>query len=103
MQPVCCKYNRKEMAVKLKKYIKKKNKFSKFTMEDVRLVHSMKPYLPIERFIKLYGYFNYKISKGKNVKYFYHLMEMAVESKFAVTGIPCPTCQTWGVPKNKQN
>jgi len=37
---------------------------SKFTMEDVKIAHSLKPYLSEKKFVRQFGYLNYKISKG---------------------------------------
>ena len=36
----------------------------KFTMEDVKIAHSLKPYLPEIKFIKQFAFLNLKISKG---------------------------------------
>jgi len=41
-----------------------KLKEKKFTMDDVVIAHSLKPYLPVEKFIKQFAFLNYKISKG---------------------------------------
>jgi hypothetical protein len=41
-----------------------KLKEKKFTMDDVAIAHSLKPYLPVEKFIKQFAFLNYKISKG---------------------------------------
>ena len=41
-----------------------KLKEKKFTMDDVTIAHSLKPYLPVEKFIKQFAFLNYKISKG---------------------------------------
>lgn len=37
---------------------------AKFTMEDVKAAHELKPYLPQKKFVKQFGFLNYKITKG---------------------------------------
>jgi len=39
-------------------------KDKKFSMEDVKAAHALKPYLPEKKFIKQFAFLNYKISKG---------------------------------------
>ena len=41
-----------------------KIKEKKFSMEDVRVAHALKPYLPVEKFIKQFAFLNLKISQG---------------------------------------
>jgi len=33
-------------------------------MEDVKAAHALKPYLPVEKFIKQFAFLNLKISQG---------------------------------------
>lgn len=42
-------------------------KDKKFSMEDVKAAHALKPYLPEKKFIKQFAFLNYKISKGWTV------------------------------------
>ena len=39
----------------------------KFTMEDVKIAHSLKPYLPEEKFLKQFAFLNLKITQGWNM------------------------------------
>jgi len=52
---------------------------NKFTMEDVNAAHSIKPYLPKKRFIKFFGFLNYKLSKGWSGQKIAKLIELCVE------------------------
>ena len=56
-------------------------KTMKFTMEDVEAAHSLKPYLPKERFIKFFGFLNFKIHKGWSGEKIAKLIQIAVEGK----------------------
>ena len=56
-------------------------KTMKFTMEDVEAAHSLKPYLPKERFVKFFGFLNFKIHKGWSGEKITKLIEIAVEGK----------------------
>jgi hypothetical protein len=53
----------------------------KFTMEDVRAAHAIKPYLPLKRFIRFFGFLNFKISKGWSGEKIAKLIEIAVQGK----------------------
>lgn len=37
-------------------------------MEDVKTAHALKPYLPQKKFVRFFGFLNFKISKGWNEK-----------------------------------
>jgi hypothetical protein len=50
-------------------------------MEDVEAAHSIKPYLPRERFVKFFGFLNFKIHKGWSGEKIAKLIEIAVEGK----------------------
>jgi len=52
---------------------------NKFTMEDVNAAHAIKPYLPKKRFIKFFGFLNYKLSKGWSGQKIAKLIELCVE------------------------
>lgn len=41
-----------------------KLKRKKFSMEDVKAAHALKPYLPVEKLIKQFAFLNLKISQG---------------------------------------
>jgi len=56
-------------------------KVEKFSMEDVDAAHALKPYLPKERFIRFFGFLNYKLSKGWSGEKIAKLIELAVEGK----------------------
>ena len=48
----------------------------KFTMDDVDAAHALKPYLAKKKFLKFFGYLNFKISKGWNRERITKLIEL---------------------------
>lgn len=53
----------------------------KFTMEDVKISHSIKPYLPEKKFVKFFGFLNFKISKGWNEKRIQKYIELSLSEQ----------------------
>jgi len=51
----------------------------KLTMEDVKAAHSIKPYLPEKRFVKFFGFINYKLKKGWSGQKIMRLIELCLE------------------------
>jgi|TARA_R110000822_G_scaffold110691_1_gene241077 hypothetical protein len=62
-------------------------KSKKFSMEDVKTAHSLKPYLPEEKFIKQFAFLNFKISKGVSMDEIVSMYDSIMESKNEIKNI----------------
>ena len=49
-------------------------------MQDVEAAHSLKPYLPKKRYVKFFGFINYKMKKGWSGEKIMKLIELCLES-----------------------
>ena len=56
-------------------------------MEDVKTAHSLKPYLPEEKFIKQFAFLNFKISKGVSMDEIVYMYDSIMESKNEIKNI----------------
>jgi hypothetical protein len=56
----------------------------KLTMQDVEAAHSLKPYLPKKRYVKFFGFINYKMKKGWSGEKIMKLIELCLESNNTV-------------------
>ena len=52
----------------------------KLTMKDVEAAHALKPYLPKKRYVKFFGFINYKMKKGWPGEKVMKLIELCLES-----------------------
>jgi hypothetical protein len=52
---------------------------NKLTMQDVEAAHALKPYLPRKRFVKFFGFINYKLKKGWSGKKIMKLIEFCLQ------------------------
>lgn len=53
-------------------------------MQDVEAAHSLKPYLPKKRYVKFFGFINYKMKKGWSGEKIMKLIELCLESNNTV-------------------
>ena len=49
-------------------------------MRDVEAAHALKPYLPKKRYVKFFGFINYKMKKGWPGEKVMKLFELCLES-----------------------
>lgn len=50
-------------------------------MEDVNAAHELKVYLPKKKFVKFFGYLNFKISKGWDEERITKLIELSLSER----------------------